>query len=33
MFFANAGGYRARICVTVTRVGITMQLLAGKRET
>ena len=33
MLFANAAGYRARICVTMTRVGVIMQLLAGKRET
>ena len=26
MLFANAAGYRARICVTVTRVGVIMQL-------
>ena len=32
MLFANAAGYRARICVTVTRAGVIMQLLAGKRE-
>ena len=32
MLFANAAGYRARICVTVTSVGLIMQLLAGKRE-
>jgi len=32
MLFANAAGYRARICVTVTRAGVIMQLLAEKRE-
>jgi hypothetical protein len=33
MLFANAAGYCARICVTVTRAGIIIQLLTGKRET
>ena len=32
MLFANVAGYRAHMC-TVTRVGVNMQLLAGKRET
>jgi hypothetical protein len=34
MLFANAAGVpeRARVRVTVTRAGVIMELLAGKRE-
>ena len=33
MLFANAAGSLARLCVTVTRAGVMMELLVRKRET